>query len=41
MALTTELVETKPSSFKEEVEKLVWVDAMVEEHESILKNSIW
>lgn len=41
MALMTQLVETEPSSFKEEVEKLVWVDAMVEEYESIVKNSVW
>ena len=37
----TELVETKPSSFKEAIEQHVWVDAMVEEYESIVKNSVW
>ena len=41
MALMTELVETNPSSFEEAVEKPVWVDAKVEEYESILKNSVW
>eukprot|EP00253_Pinus_taeda_P007481 PITA_07481 len=35
------LVETRPSSFEEEVEKHVWVDAKVEEYESIVKNSVW
>lgn len=41
MDLMTELVEIKPSSFKEVVEKPVCVDAMVEEYESILKNNVW
>lgn len=30
MVLMTELVETRSSSFEEVVEKLVWIDAMVE-----------
>ncbi len=37
----TELIETKPSYFKETIEKLVWVDAMVEEYRSILKKNVW
>lgn len=41
MALMTKLVETKPYSFEEEIEILVWVDVMVEEYESIVKNSVW
>jgi len=41
MDLMTELVETEPSSFEEAVEKPVWVDAMVEKYESIMKNSVW
>lgn len=41
MALMTELVKTKSSSFEEQVVKPVWVDAMVEENEYILKNSVW
>lgn len=41
MALMIELVETKPSSFEEAVEKIVWVDSMVEEYESIVNNSVW
>ena len=31
MALMTELVDTKSSSFKEEIEEHVWVDGMVED----------
>ncbi len=40
MALMTNLVETKPSSFEEAVEKLIRVDVMVEEYESIMKNNV-
>jgi len=41
MDLMAKLLEPKPSSFKEEIEKPVWVDAMVEEYESIVNNSVW
>eukprot|EP00253_Pinus_taeda_P003849 PITA_03849 len=37
----TELVETKPSYLEEVVEKSIWVDAMVEENKSIVKNYVW
>eukprot|EP00253_Pinus_taeda_P009243 PITA_09243 len=37
----TKLVETKPSSFEEAVEKLIWVDAMVEQYDFIVKNNVW
>ena len=37
----SELVETKPSSFEEEMQQPVWVDAMVEEYDSIVRNSVW
>eukprot|EP00253_Pinus_taeda_P010846 PITA_10846 len=33
--------DTGPSSFEEAIEKPVWVDAMVEKHESIMKNNVW
>ena len=32
---------TEPSSFEEAMEDLTWVDAMVEEYDSIVKNSAW
>ena len=32
---------TEPSSFEEAVEDPTWVDAMVEEHHSIVRNSAW
>ena len=34
-------IVTKPSSFKEVVEDPAWVDAMVEEYDSIVRNSAW
>jgi len=36
MALVGECVETEPSSLKEAVQQPVWVDAMVEEYDSII-----
>jgi len=41
MALMGEFVLIDPSSFKEEVKQLVWVDAMVEKYHSIVHNSVW
>jgi hypothetical protein len=41
MALMGECVVTEPSSFKEAVQQPVWVDAMVEEYDSIVRNSVW
>jgi len=41
MALIGKYIETEPSSFKELVQNLVWVDAMVEEYVSIVWNSVW
>ena len=36
-----ECVDFEPSSFKEAVQQLVWVDAMVEEYDSIMQNCVW
>eukprot|EP00253_Pinus_taeda_P022366 PITA_22366 len=41
MALVGECVATEPSSSQEAVQQLVWVDAMVEECNSIIRNSVW
>ena len=41
MALAGECVETEPSSFEEAVKQPIWVDAMVEEYDSIVCNSVW
>jgi len=37
----TKLIDTEPSSFEEAIEELVWVDAVVEEYDSIVKNIVW
>ena len=34
-------IVTKPSYFQEAVQQPTWVDAMVEEYDSIVKNSAW
>ena len=34
-------IMTTPSSFEEAVQKPTWVDAMVEEYDSIVRNSAW
>lgn len=34
-------VEIEPSSFEEVVQQIVWVDAMVEEYDFIIKKNVW
>ena len=34
-------IVTKPSSFEEAVQEPTWVDAMVDEYNSIVRNSAW
>jgi len=34
-------VDIDPSSFEKAVQTPVWVDSMVEEYESITRNSVW
>lgn len=41
MALVNKCVMTEPSSFEEAMEDPAWVDAMVEEYDSIVRNSAW
>ena len=41
MALMSDLVEKKPSSFEEAVQQQVWVYAMVEEYDSIVRKNVW
>ena len=41
MALVSQCVVTKPSSFEEAVEEPSWVDSMIEEYDSIVRNSAW
>jgi hypothetical protein len=41
MALVSENVKIEPFSFEEAVQKPIWVDAMVEEYDSIIINNVW
>jgi hypothetical protein len=41
MALMRKCIVTEPSSFQEAVQDPTWVDAMVEEYDSIVKKSAW
>ena len=41
MALMSKCIVTEPSSFQEAVQDPTWLDAMVEEYDSIVKNSAW
>jgi hypothetical protein len=41
MALMRKCIVTEPSSFQEAVQDPTWVDSMVEEYDSIVKNSVW
>jgi hypothetical protein len=41
MALMIECIVTEPSSFEEAVQQPTWVDAMIEEYDSIIRNNAW
>ena len=41
MALMRKCIVTKPSSFQEATQEPTWVDSMVEEYDSIFRNSAW
>ena len=41
MALMSKCIMTEPSSFEEAVEDPAWVDSMVEEYDSTVKNIAW
>ena len=35
------LVEKQPTCFEEAIKKKEWVDSIVEEYQSIIKNDVW
>ena len=37
----TKLLDEEPTTFEEAVQKGQWKEAMVEEHQSIMKNEVW
>jgi hypothetical protein len=41
MALMYDLVEKEPTFFEESIQKKEWVDSMIEEYQSIVKNNVW
>ncbi len=41
LALICDLVDQEPSCFEEAVQKKEWVEAMMEEYHSIMKNDVW
>ena len=41
VALMRDLVDQEPTSYEEVVQKKEWVEAMMEEYQSIMKNDVW
>jgi hypothetical protein len=41
MALMCDLIEKEPTCFEEAIQKKEWVDAMIEQYQSIIKNNVW
>ena len=39
--LMSQLIGAEPSTYKEETSQQVWVNAMIEEYNSIMKNDVW
>ena len=37
----SQLIIAEPSTYKEAASQHVWVDAMIEEYSSIMKNDVW
>jgi len=40
MALMANIIDSEPSSFEEAANQQVWRDAMMEEHNSIMRNAV-
>jgi hypothetical protein len=40
MALMTSIIDSEPSSFEEAAIQQMWRDAMMEEHNSIMRNDV-
>ena len=41
MAFMSKCIVTEPSSFEEATQEPTWVDAMVEEYDSIVRKNVW
>jgi hypothetical protein len=40
-AYMTKILNEEPTTFEEEAQKKQWKEAMIEEHQSIMKNDVW
>ena len=41
MSLLSDIIDVEPIGYEEAIKKQVWLDAMVEEYNSIMKNEVW
>ena len=41
LGLMSQLISVEPSTYKEATSQQVWIDAMIEEYSSIMKNDVW
>ena len=41
VALLSNIIDAKPTNYEEAIKKQVWLDATVEEYDSIIKNEVW
>ena len=41
VALLSDIIDAKPTSYEEPAKKKEWKDVMVEEYQSIVKNDVW
>lgn len=41
MSILSDIIDAEPTSYEESINKKVWLDAMVEEYNSIMKNEVW
>ena len=39
--MMSKLISLEPSSYEDAASKQLWVDAMIEEYKSIMKNDVW
>ena len=41
VALLLDIIDAEPTNYEGAIKKQVWLDAMVEEYNSIMKNEVW
>jgi hypothetical protein len=40
-ALMCDLLEEEPTCFEESIQRKEWIDSMIDEYQSIMKNEVW